>query len=556
MSYPTSLSPRLEEGLRHTADRKSEFLRLYRPLPEAERYHRSLASERILLGGNRGGKSMSQWCEVASALTGIPITARSGAQIPSKWPKGPLIFWVIGYDEEHLAMPCYADLFLPNRYKVVQESDGTWRSWDPERDPDMEPNSRPLIPERFVSETVMEDPKKRVPHAVHFKAGHQLYFFSSLAEPRAGVAIDGVFIDDEIAHARHVTEWRARLLDRKGRFSWASIPSSRNDAQETIVERAIEQREWETPDTEVFELALSDNPYLDEEVKRKFRQGLTDDELQVRDLGQFNKDMVRMYPEFNRKLHCLPRMGSPHPTNALEQFLEGRGWDVPGEWTHYLILDPGHTKPAVLIAAVPPPDQFGDFLIGCNEVMLRKADADDIAQACVPKLINRYHYASIIDKRAGRKTPEGFSITIKQQYTRAFERAGISSHLNGPGFMDSSDDVLGGIGLVRQALRFDRPNAYPRLMFIRHLCPQTIRQLERYRKQVMKNADPEDKPAPRQKDDLADCVRYLVGYDPNYDPPKNLPTLGSPAYRFFQQMQAQHGRTAAADNRSVIMGMP
>lgn len=556
MSHHHNPSPLLEQALKIKAQRQTEFLRLYRPLPEAERYHRSLATERILLGGNRGGKSMSQFCELASALTGIPITTSSGEVIPNKWPQGPLIFWLIGYDEDHLAMPCYADLFLPNRYKMVRDPDGTWRSWNPTTDPNIEPNSTPLIPERFIEDVVMDDKRKGIPHHVLFKAGHKLFFYSSIAEPKVGVAIDGVFIDDEIAYARHVAEWQARLSDRKGRFSWASIPSSKNEALEVICDRADEQAEWPKPDTEKFVLTFTDNPYIDEDEKRKRRQGWSEEEIAIRDRGEFNKEMVRMYPEFDRKLHCLPRMGDRLEPNALEQFLESRGWDVPNEWTHYLIIDPGHTKPGALVVAIPPPDEYGDFIIGCGEVLLRKADARDLAYACVPKISGRYHYASIIDKRAGRKTPEGFSITIKQQYTLAFEEAGINSVTTGASFADSSDDLLGGIGLVRKALRFDRPRMYSRLLFIRHLCPQTIRQLERYRKHVVKNADPEDKPAPRQKDDLADCVRYIVGYDPNWDAPRNLPTLGSPAYQFFQKMQAQHGRAAASNNRSVIMGMP
>ena len=162
----------------------------------------------------------------------------------------------------------------------------------------------------------------------------------------------------------------------------------------------------------------------------------------------------------------------------------------------------------------------------------------------------------IIDYRAGRKTPEGFHHTIKQQYAEAFERAGIASHISGSSFINSSDDKVGGIGLIRDALKRHPVTGIPRLRFIRHACKETVRQISRYRKKVVANADPEDTPADRQKDDLVDDVRYLVSYDPEYVEPQSHPTLGSDAYRFFQRMQSTHGQRPNSGGQSVIMGMP
>ena len=287
-------APLLEQALSVAAQREQEFIRLYRPLPEAERFHRSLATERILLGGNRAGKTLSGFCELASAVTGIPITTRDGEQIPDKWPQRALTIWVIGLDEEHLATPCYRVLFEPNQFKTVQNADGSWRSWNPETDPDVELNSQPLIPRRFYKKVTMEDPKKSIPHSCEItsgpRAGTVIYFYSSRAEPKVGDPIDGIFIDDEIFYERHIPEWQARLSDRKGRFVWASIPSSKNPALENLCEKADEQVGRPQPDTEKFVLTFTANPFIDAEEKRKRREGWSEDEARIRELGELTTD--------------------------------------------------------------------------------------------------------------------------------------------------------------------------------------------------------------------------------------------------------------------------
>jgi hypothetical protein len=59
------------------ASRRLESLRLYRPMPHQEEFHKCMASERIVLGGNRGGKSL------AVAVTG-PTSGLSSIRSSSK----------------------------------------------------------------------------------------------------------------------------------------------------------------------------------------------------------------------------------------------------------------------------------------------------------------------------------------------------------------------------------------------------------------------------------------------------------------------------------------
>lgn len=550
---------RLEEYALEDARRGREFIRLYRPLPEAERFHRSTATTRILLGGNRAGKTLSGFCELASEVTGIPITTWSGEQIPRKWPDRPLNIWVIGYDETHLVTPVWRVLFEPDQYKTIQNPDGSWRTWDHRVDPFDSPlNSTPLIPPRFIKRVVMRDVKKGVPLLVELHNGHTIWFFSSLAEPKVGDPVDDIYVDDEIEHARHVAEWFMRLNDRRGRFIWQSIPSVRNAKLEELCEKADAQVGRENPDIQKFVLTLEDNPFIHADEKRKRREELSDEDWQVRGMGEFNTTRILVYPEFKKDVACIPRRADM-PPDALGTFLEQRQYEVPPEWTHYLVLDPGHTKPGVLFGAVPPPDSFGDFILCYAEVaMLRGVDAYQLAAACAPLCQHINLHAMMIDKQAGQKTPEGFGLTICQQYEQAFRELGIRSTLTGSTFIYASPDKVGGVELVRRAMRPPRPGMYPRLRFIRHRCPETIRQLERYRKKTIaseKGSDTsvQDKPADRQKDDMADCVRYFVSYDPVYVPPRNPTNFGSPAYRFAMSMNARQQKAGAPFG--MTMGM-
>ena len=100
--------------------RQREALRLYRPMPKQAVFHGSLASERIVRGGNRSGKSMSAFAETASAATGFPIIGPDGAPLQFKYPtKRPLLIWVIGYDQRHVGGTIYRMLFTPGALSLI-----------------------------------------------------------------------------------------------------------------------------------------------------------------------------------------------------------------------------------------------------------------------------------------------------------------------------------------------------------------------------------------------------------------------------------------------------
>ncbi len=83
--------------------REGEALRLWRPMPTQLPFLMSDATERIVRGGNRGGKTILASAEVASAATGIPLIGLDGKELPYRYPKRPLTIWIIGFDQKHIA---------------------------------------------------------------------------------------------------------------------------------------------------------------------------------------------------------------------------------------------------------------------------------------------------------------------------------------------------------------------------------------------------------------------------------------------------------------------
>ena len=96
--------PEIDERIKSLSaemqSRRRDALRIYRPRsPIIEKFRTSDASEKILRGGAGSGKSCAGFAELASAATGIPIIGSNGLPMKRKYPKGPLLIWVIGFGD-------------------------------------------------------------------------------------------------------------------------------------------------------------------------------------------------------------------------------------------------------------------------------------------------------------------------------------------------------------------------------------------------------------------------------------------------------------------------
>lgn len=551
---------RLVAALAEKHRRRMDALRMYRPMPNQVAFHASMASERVVRGGNRSGKSTCAFAEVASAVTGIPICDSLGNPLPFKYPKNrPLTVWVIGYDQKHIGATIYRMLFRAGAFKIIQDQvTKIWRAWNPldPQDAAREAETRPappLIPARFynIDDWAWENKGERVFSVARMKNGTEIHAFSSKGEPKMGDPVDLLHIDEDIKYPKHVAEWQARLSDFKGRLIWSAFPHSANEALIHMSRRAEMQRDRPKPDVSEVVLSYSANPYIDADEKRKRLEGWSEDERRARDSGEFLTDNVRMYPNFSLYVHGLPRrrmMGDaePKPRNPndkpdIEEVLRKAGWQPPGNWTRYLALDPGHATSAVLFAAVPPPEDFGDVVVIYDELYLHRQDAYQLAKAVRRKSGGQYFESFVIDHRASRQTAIGFGKTILTQYSEAFEAEGIRSAQTESGFRPGSDNVPAGIEMVREWLTI-RKDGSTRLRVVAETTPKLQEEFQLYKKHVAGD-ETQDKPAEGQRDHLMDCLRYLAVINPEYVKPVPGKLDPSPAYTAFQEWQSGEAKS-------------
>ena len=501
---------RLRDLVGENRRRAGEALRLYRPRPSQLPFHLSRASERVLRGGVRSGKTVGACIEVASACLGIPIIGPDNIPLPFTYPiDRPLVVWVIGFDQKHISR-MHRKLFRPGLFRIIEEGhkgSGQWRAWmpwrpeDAAREHDTRP-SAPLIPERMVAEWGWDSKVDRVFNVCRLTNGTEIFAFPSGGEAGKGEAVDIIWIDEDIMIPNHVEEWQSRLSDNRGRLIWSAWPYSSNDALVRMSQRAHDQRNREKPDVQEWVLRFSDNPYIPDDEKRKRLDGWAaagDAVVRSRDMGEFATDSVLVFPRFDVDRHGIPRAGEP---DALERALAANNNKVPSSWTRYVVLDPGHTQPAVLFAAVPPPD-VGDYVIAEDELYIPRIGAAELAREVAKKLNGKPVEAFVIDGHAARQTPMGLAgTTYNDIYSNAFAAAGLVSRTTGSGFMVGSDDIDGRNMLVREWLE-TREDGTTKFRCIRETTPNLQHEFLLYKKKITR--DDVSEKTNEKKNDLMAC---------------------------------------------------
>ena len=86
------------------SQRRVEALKLYQPTPQQKLMHDSLASECLVIGGNRSGKSLSTFVEDAWAATGTH-------PVEGKYPEKDGNLIIIGQNWKHVGLVIVPYLF-------------------------------------------------------------------------------------------------------------------------------------------------------------------------------------------------------------------------------------------------------------------------------------------------------------------------------------------------------------------------------------------------------------------------------------------------------------
>lgn len=486
---------------RELAGRQLESVRLYRPNPNQQPFHDCMSSERVVLGGNRAGKTLSAMMEFAWAVTGTH-------PIEGKYPKESGTAVVVGADWRHIGMVCVKGLFKAGAFKIIKDvHTNEWRAYNPVADKDRADETKPappLIPPRMIKHTSWVLKSAGYMSSCELTNGWQIYFFSSEGDPPQGYRAHLAWIDEDLSsESTWLAELQARLADHRGRLVWSATPHSKNDALFGLCDRADRAAEAGHDNPKKFVLRFLDNEYISPEaralaVEQWAAQG--EEVLRMRAEGEFTFDSILMYGGFNMGVHGFPRKELP----------DGQ---VPADWCRYAAIDPGHSICAVLLAAVPP---SGDFVLLYDELYIPNCSAVVFAEKFASKLAGQPQcYAFIIDSHGARLTDIGGGKSPGQQYSEQLEILGVRSKATGSSFMHGSDDVMAGIESVRNAMHI-RSGGTPRLRVLEGALPNFIREIARYKRQstvVGGTTVVLDKPHPRSVSHLMDCMRYLMAAD-------------------------------------------
>lgn len=530
-AIPAELSEfQREEVRRLTAElarRDMEAIRIYEPTGQAAPFHKCTARERTCRGSNRAGKTLAAAMEVAMAVTG---------QHPHlSYPKKNGVAILVGKNDIHVATVFYKMLCRPGAFKMIRDLEtGAWRAFRPwltedaGREDQVQP-APPLIPPRMIKGghkgIAWEDQKKKVFKMIPLANGWEIWAHPSGGEPPQGVAVDLVWMDEHITNPEWYDEMSARLLDRHGSFIWSATPQSFNPqlldlSQE--YERLLKEGH-KNPRIVEFKFLLKDNPHIDEEEQRILAEKYAGNEqaYRVRIMGEFASMGYLMYPNFYMGVHGMNR--SDLPDN-----------EVPGDWCRYMVVDPGHTKAAVLFAAVPPPgSDYGDIVLVYDELYITGCDGPMFGKAVAEKVGHQWFWEFLIDKKGAQPKSAGDGRPVEWHYEQGLKKRGVRSQQTGYGFIPGLAKVETRCEHVRNWLSRRDDGTY-KLKILRDELPNFEREISRYRKNMTPKGIIEDKPAPRQADHLMNCLEYLAAHNPDWNHTKKPDKPASRAYQAFK----------------------
>jgi hypothetical protein len=499
---------RLRELQAEINERRIEALKLYTPSPMQDEFHKCLASEALVIGGNRSGKSLCTFVEDARAATG---------QDPyGKYPEKDGLLVIIGRNWTHIGLVAVPYLLKAGAFKIIRdEQTGKWRAFNPVTDEARKHLAKPappLIPPRMIKTISWVLKSSNYCNSIELHNGWKIQFFSAEGEPAQGYAASLIHIDEDVGNDNILPEAQARLADKKGRLVWSAMPHSKSESLLSLSERADRAEEAGTAETTIkkFTLRFLDNAWIDSTEKSKMLERWAaqgEDVLRMRAEGEFITDSVLVYPNFAMSVHGLLREDLPES-------------QVPADWTRYVAIDPGHSVTAALFAAVPPDNSM---MLIYDELYIRQCSAAIFGAKFAEKAQGQTFYQWIIDMHGGRITDIGSGRAVVEQYMEQMRLFKLRSLTTGAGFLAGCDDIQARTSAVRTALHI-RPDGKPRLRVLRGACPNLERELRRYRKKthfINGLSVVSDEPNTRGEVHACQCMEYLAATEPKYrSPPK------------------------------------
>lgn len=429
-SHATLAKTRREEVLRKLYALRMDGLRMYLPLPLADKAHASKAKWTLALGSNRSGKSNYGGAEFAYAVL--------GCHPHGKYPAvGTALVASLEWDQICLL---WAKLTQEGGYKIVRdEHTRLWRAVrpcpaDPTRVDDYDEAYReqwkdapPLIPARRIA-AVNWETSQRAPRYVRFDTGWKAHFRSAAmtSRPPQGEHYNLVWFDEHIENPEYFHEAVRGLTGlhesrkHRPRGIWTATAQAATAQLMELRDKARENADL----VEVFNFLIEDNPYVPAAERKEFFDSLSPEEQRVRYFGEFRF--------LERLIYTMYDPNGIHGAEPLQS--------VPETWTRYVILDPGREHCATVLGGVDPDEQHRTVYDAWD---MRAGDAQRWAAELRQRQGPNKFEAMVIDLRAGRQHTMGSGITVASKYFQAAMDAGVEVRLQGPldGFFPGNDDI-------------------------------------------------------------------------------------------------------------------
>jgi phage terminase large subunit-like protein len=389
--------------------RGGEALAQYKPLPKLEGWHKSDAMFRILIGGNRAGKTTC------------------GAVEASWWATG---------EHPYLDTPCPCKILATeNTWALV--ADPMWIKLSQPRGLKLVGESQPILPSRLIRSVAYENKALGIPKKVTLTNGSTIDFKSSDAgrEKFEGAEYDLVWIDEEMANPLIFQEIQRGLVDRGGKLIWTATPLARSRATLDLHEAAHDS---ESP-LSVYEAQVSiyDNPYLDPAARDAFIATIPEDYRPTRIGGEFLILEGLVYNDWG-KGHWISR----------DEFDSLRG-----QHPSIVSIDPGYAHPCVVLWCLLLP---GDprRVVFHRVFYKRRQLVSDVVDVIAKHAQHEPIMRAIIDPESLKKNQAG-GASVFEQYEAEIRHRGIKNSVTGGTLrLDLAvNDIEAGIYKVKEFLK-------------------------------------------------------------------------------------------------------
>jgi len=519
---------RLVQLAEQLAALRAEALAMYLPLPKVDRFHASTAKLRVLDGSNRSGKTTGGAFELCRMLC--------GCDPHDKYPKKNGRALVVGLDGDHLAL-MWNVCGNPGAFSIIQDEDTKlWRSVRPDRDNPLrlDPydeayrekwrDAPPLLPPRLITQVAWEEKAKGVPRVVKLANGWEALWRSSKGDSPQGEHWNGVWFDEHLDNEEFYREARRGIVATKEttqhmpRLFWTATPQNFNPQLSDLRDEA----ERGSKHVDAFRLLIADTPYLPEDEKQAFFDGLTEEEKQYRWYGLPAIAKQRVYPNYD-----------PQGIHGCEPF----SVDI-SRWARYVGVDPGRQHCGTVFFAVDPEEKH---IWIYDAFDLQNSDALKWAGEVAARQRDMRFEAFVIDQQAGRQIRPGSAANTAQMYLSALKAADVHPKQLGPlnGFFPGTNDVAAREEALLSWLAIRGTGAFaglPILQVMRGICPPLDKQ---FRDAVYRKG----KRYKHNAQDILVCVEYMAGFAPQYRAPSPIVRLDATATRsVFEQFRLRERR--------------